>query len=323
MLSRVAESLYWMARYLERSENTARLINTTTQMQLDLPRGASLGWDVLLKVAGLYQPFFEFYTEANEANIMRFLIEDERNPSSIQSCVRHARENTRTFREVLPTEIWERVNSLYLYVQKHAALAVVGRGQRYQVLNTVIENRQSILGLLIGSMSHDIAYQFIRLGRNLERADMTTRILDINSAVLTPGGDMLPEPIQERLWMSVLTALSAYQMYRRHVGMHVLPGKVVTYMLNNPDFPRTVAHCLGEIESCLAVLPHHTLPMQASRRAWRRISGMKVNGLTPVVLHEYLEQIQADLAAIHDEVSAQYFYLHQRQTQQMAAAANQ
>lgn len=323
MLSRVAESLYWMARYLERSENTARLINTTTQMQLDLPRDASLGWDVLLKVAGLYQPFFECYTEVNEANIMRFLIEDERNPSSIQSCVRHARENTRTFREVLPTEIWERVNSLYLFVQKNAAHAVIGRGQRYQFLSTVIENRQSILGLLMGSMSHDVAYQFIKLGRNLERADMTTRILDVNSAVLTPGGDMLPEPIQERLWMSVLTALSAYQMYRRHVGMHVHSGQVVTYMLNNQDFPRTVVHCLAEIEGCLASLPHHAMPMQATRRAWRRVSSMKVSGLTPVVLHEYLEQIQADLAAMHDAVSEQYFFLHQRQPEQMAAAANQ
>lgn len=323
MLSRVAESLYWMARYLERSENTARLINTTTQMQLDLPRAASLGWDVLLKVAGLYQPFFEFYTEANEANIMCFLIEDGRNPSSIQSCVSHARENTRTFREVLPTEIWERVNSLYLYVQKNATHAVLGRGQRYQFLNTVIENRQSILGLLMGSMSHDIAYQFIKLGRNLERADMTTRILDVNSAVLTPGGDMLPEPIQERLWMSVLTALSAYQMYRRHVGMHVHPDQVATYMLNDQDFPRTVVHCLSEIEGCLAALPHHVAPMRAVRVASRRVTGMKVEGLTPVVLHEYLDQVQTDLAAIHNRVSEQYFYLHQVQSTPITASAKQ
>lgn len=123
--------------------------------------------------------------------------------------------------------------------------------------------------------------------------------------------------------MSVLTALSAYQMYRRHVGMHVLPDQVVTYMLNNQDFPRTVVHCLSEIEGCLAALPHHAAPMQAARRAWRRVTSMKVAGLTPVVLHEYLEQIQADLAAIHDELSDQYFYLHQRQQQDMAAVANQ
>jgi len=311
-----------MARYLERSENTARLINTTTKLLLDLPRGASFGWDVLLKVAGLDKLFRETYSEANEANIMRFLITDARNPSSILACTRLARENTRTFREVLPNEMWERINSLYLYVKENAPRAESGRGQRYQVLNTIIEGRQSIVGLLMGSMSHDLAYQFIKLGRNLERADMTTRILDVNSAILTPGGNVLPEPIQERIWMSVLTALSAYQMYRRHVGVHVHPDKVVPYMLTNQEFPRTVLHCLGEIEGCLASLPHHLSPMRAVRRAWRRVAGMKVEGLVPVVLHEYLDQIQSDLAAIHTSVSDQYFYLHQSQTQ-TATASNQ
>ena len=323
MLSRVAENLYWMARYLERSENTARLINTTTKLLLDLPRGASFGWDVLLKVAGLDALFSESYDEANEANIMRFLIEDERNPSSIMACTRLARENTRTFREVLPNEMWERINSLYLYVKANAAKAVSGRGQRYQVLNTIIEGRQSIVGLLMGSMSHDLAYQFIKLGRNLERADMTTRILDVNSAILTPGGNVLSEPIQERLWMSVLTALSAYQMYRRHVGVHVRPGQVVTYMLTNQDFPRTVVHCLSEIEGCLASLPHHLAPMSTVRRSWRRVSSMKVEGLTPVVLHEYLDQIQTDLAAIHNSVSDQYFYRHYQPPAPLAAVSNQ
>jgi uncharacterized alpha-E superfamily protein len=323
MLSRVAENLYWMARYLERSENTARLINTTTKLLLDLPRGASFGWDILLKVAGLDQLFHETYDEADETNIMRFLISDERNPSSILSCTRHARENTRTFREVLPTEMWERINALYLYVNENAAKAVSGRGQRYQVLNTIIEGRQSIVGLLMGSMSQDLAYQFLKLGRNLERADMTTRILDVNSAILTPGGNVLPEAIQERLWMSVLTALSAYQMYRRHVGMHVRPAQVVTFMLADQAFPRTVVHCLAEIESCLAALPHNLAPMRAVRKASRRAAGMKVEGLSPVVLHEYLDQIQADLAAIHDSVSDQYFHPHYQAPVALAQASNQ
>lgn len=323
MLARMAENLYWMSRYLERSENTARLINTTTNLLLDLPRSASLGWEVLLKVVGLDKLFSETYTEANETNIMHFLIEDIRSPSSILAYTRMARENTRTLREVLPNEMWERINGIYLYARANAAKAVLGRTQRYQVLNTIIEGNQATVGLLMGSMSHDLAYQLLKLGRNLERADMTTRILDVNSAVLTPGGHLLPEPIQERLWMSVLTALSAYPMYRRHVGMHVRPAQVVTYMLKDQTFPRTVMHCLGEIEACLAALPNHLAPMQAVRRAWRRVSGMKVEGLTPVVLHEYLDQIQADLAAIHESVSEQYFYRQYPVASPAATAVNQ
>ncbi|MDD4880995.1 MAG: alpha-E domain-containing protein [Gallionellaceae bacterium] len=310
MLSRVAESLYWMTRYLERAENTARLINSSTQVLLDLPKGAHFGWDVLISVAGLQDQVKKRGIKLDEASIMRFLIEDEENPSSILSSIQFARENTRTFREVLPMEIWERINGMYLYIRQSAKKATRGRGERYEVLNGVIERRQSIVGLLMGSMSHDIAYQFLKLGRNLERADMTTRIVDVNSAVVLPTDPVLAVPAMERLWMSTLNALSAYQMYRCHVGVHVRAHDVVQFLLKDPHFPRTVHHCLDEIEGCLSVLPSNQEAMRAARHAWRRLDRMNLNGLAPVVLHEYLDQVQADLGAIHDAVSRHYFYLH-------------
>lgn len=311
MLSRVAENLYWMARYLERAENTARLINSTTQVLLDLPKGARFGWDILIRVVGLDDLYHAKYAQADEYGIVRFLIQDEDNPSSILSSIRHARENSRTFREVLPTEFWERVNALYLYIQRNASRTTQSRSQRYEVLSHVIEARQSIVGLITGSMSHDVAYQFIKLGRNIERADMTTRIVDVNSAVLLPEDRVVAGPALERLWMATLLALSAYQMYRRHVAVHVRGPEVVNFLLKDPHFPRTVRHCLDEIEGCLSVLPHHTAPMQAARRAWRRLEHMRLDDLAPHVLHEYLDQVQADLGAIHAAVSRQYFYLHQ------------
>jgi uncharacterized alpha-E superfamily protein len=299
-----------MTRYLERAENTARLINSSTQVLLDLPKGASFGWDVLIRVVGLDHQVRERGIKLDEASIMAFLIEDEDNPSSILSSIHYARENTRTFREVLPMEIWERINGLYLYIRQNAKRATHGRSERYEVLNSVIERRQSIVGLLAGSMSHDIAFQFLKLGRNLERADMTTRIVDVNSAVLLPTDEGLAVPAMERLWMSTLNALSAYQMYRRHVGVHVRAHDVVLFLLKDPHFPRTVHHCLNEIEGCLSVLPEHELAMKAARQAYRRLDMMKLDGLAPVVLHEYLDQVQADLSAIHEAVSQQYFYLH-------------
>jgi uncharacterized alpha-E superfamily protein len=324
MLSRVAENLYWMARYLERAENTARLINTTTQVLLDLPRRASFGWDILLKVAGLDRSFVELYHQPNEANIMRFLIQDERNPSAIVTSIRGARENARTFREILPKEFWERVNGLYLFMREHARSAAQSRAQRYDVLNQVIERCQSLVGLLAGCMSHDLAYQFIELGRNIERADMTTRIVDINSAVLLPRGDPTMEPLQERLWMSVLKALSAYQMYRRHVDVHVRGHDVLSFLLLDSHFPRTVRHCLGKIDESLSILPNHAEAMKTVRRAWRRLMGLRWEGLTPAVLHEYLDQIQADLGAVHVAVSNQYYYQqYQRQELSPARAVNE
>jgi len=311
MLSRVAENLYWMARYLERAENTARFINSTTQLLLDLPRGASFGWDVLLRVAGLDDLYGRTYGEPNEEDIMRFLIQDEENPSSIASSIHCARENTRNFREVLPREFCERGNSLYLFVRANAADAARSRSQRYAVLDGVIERRQSIVGLLMGTMSHDVAYQFIELGRNVERADMTTRIVDVNSAVLLPSDGAVSRAVLERLWMGTLKALSAYQMYRRHVGVHIEGAGVVHFVLTDSHFPRSVVHCLSEIEGCLAALPNSAGAMKTMRTAWRRLEQMRFEGLPPVVLHDYLDQVQADLGGIHAAVAQQYFYLHQ------------
>ena len=316
MLSRVAENLYWMGRYLERAENTARFINSTTQVLLDLPRDAAFGWDVLLKVAGLDHEFASRYQRADEDSLMPFLIEDEENPSSILTSIHNARENARTVREVLPMELWERINSLYLYIRENAARAKEGRGPRNEVLLGVIGRRESIIGLLTGSMSRDVAYQLIKLGRNIERADMTTRIVNVNSAVKLPADPALASLTTLRMWISTLNALSAYQMYRNHVGVHVRANEVVNYLLKNPHFPRTVLHCLGEIEGCLSVLPDHSAAMKKVRQAWRRVQAMQLDDLKPIVLHEYLDQVQSDLAGVHGAVAKQYFHLHHQSAEQ-------
>ena len=319
MLSRVAENLYWMTRYLERAENTARLINATTQVLLDLPRGASFGWDVLPKVAGLDRLFQDTYAAADEPSIMRFLVSDERNPSSIVSCVRCARENCRTLREVLPRLAWERINALSLFVSDRAA-AAVERTYRYEVLEELIERRQSVVGLLADCMSDDIAHQFIKLGRYLERADMTTRIVDIHAAVLVPRQQAPEDPAIGLLWMAVLKSLHAYQMYRRHVSVHVRSADVVNYLLKDAHFPRAVRRCLDEVETCLAVLPHNRRPLKLLRVAQRRLDQMRVESLEPTLRHEYLDAVQSDIAAVHAEIAAEYFQPHEKSGPLTAAA---
>ncbi|QIK38140.1 alpha-E domain-containing protein [Caldichromatium japonicum] len=312
MLSRVAENLYWMARYLERADNTARFINSVTQMLLDLPRGASFGWDVLLKVAGLDELYAQYHDDERESDIIRFLIQDERNPSSILASIQCARENTRTFREVVPMELWERINGLYLYVRDQAEHATQGRSQRYALLDGVIEHQQAITGLLMGSMSQDLAYQFIKLGRNLERADMTTRILDVNSAVRLPAEASAAQFARERLWVTTLNALSAYLMYRRHVGMDVAGASVLRYLLCDKHFPRSVAHCLGEIEDCLAQLVDYQEPLRLARALWRRLETIDCAVYADTErLHHDMDRIQAELGALHAAISQRYFYRYQ------------
>ena len=323
MLSRVAENLYWMTRYLERAENTARLINTTTQVLLDLPRGASFGWDVLLKVMGLDEQFAATHAEPDEISITRFLILDEDNRSSIVAGVRAARENCRTLREVLPREAWERVNSLYLFTKEIAPQAL-GRARRYNVLDEIIARRQAIVGLLTGCTSHDVGYQFMKLGRYLERADMTTRIIDVNTAVLVPRHQVPEDPAIGLLWIAVLKSLSAYQMYRRHISVHIRAEDAVNFLMRDTRFPRTVRFCLNEIEACLAVLPHHAEPLKAARVAQRRLETMRLAGLAADVRHQYLDVVQGDLARIHDTIARAYFHLHaQPQAESMGLAVAQ
>ncbi|MDD2686583.1 MAG: alpha-E domain-containing protein [Gallionella sp.] len=311
MLARAAENLYWMARYLERVENTARLINSTTHVLLDLPLGATFGWENLVEIAGLDNLFEQNYPEADEQAIMRFLIEDTRNPSSILSCVQYARENTRTLREVLPAEMWERINSLYLYVRDNATIACRSRRERYMVLNSIIEQRHAIVGLVSGTMAHDMAYQIIKLGRNLERADMTTRIIDLNSAVQYPQDGALHETLMERVWMGTLNSLSAYQTYRRLVSMRVDNNGVVAFLLHDMRFPRSVEHSLSEMESCFKLLPKSQQLQQLTAQLRHKTAQHITDNLDALALHEYLDLLQADLGEIHNALTQNYFHAYQ------------
>jgi len=310
MLARAAENLYWMARYLERVENTARLINSTTHVLLDLPLGATFGWANLVEAAGLDELFQQNYPQADEQAIMRFLIEDVRNPSSILSCVQYARENTRTLREVLPAEMWERINSLYLYLRENAAIACRSRRDRYIVLNNIIEQRHAIVGLVSGTMAHDLAYQIIKLGRSVERADMTTRILDLNSAIQFPSDSVLNETLTERIWMSTLNSLSAYQTYRRLISMHVRRGDVIDFLIHDMRFPRSVEHCLSEIESCLKLMPRSQQLLQLAIRIRHELSRHSTKNLSDEALHQYLDQLQAKLAEVHNTLTRHYFHAY-------------
>lgn len=306
MLSRVAENLYWMTRYMERAEDTARLINAVTLMSLDMPQDVRFGWDTLLRVAGLDRLFYTHYREANEAAVIRFLQRDDANPSSILACITRARENTRTFREVLPWECWEWVNELYLYTRSNLTHDL-DRRRRYEVLQAIIRRRQSIVGLLSGTMSRDVAFQFLRLGRNIERADMTTRIVDVSCAVIIPSGDPTAAQYGDLLWMNILKALSAYQMYRRYVSVHADRQKVVEFVLRNREFPRTIFHCLNEIVEVLRSLPQPGLPLAVVQDVLGSVEAAPSNELSGTHLHQLTDVIQLGLARLDNALRRQYF----------------
>jgi uncharacterized alpha-E superfamily protein len=310
MLSRVAENLYWFGRYVQRAENTARLVNVNTYLLLDLPRRVPFGWTPVLEILAAQDRFATLYDETSEPNVVRFLVMDERNPGSILSAVRRARGIMRQSRDVMPREVWERINDLYLLVQAQGEKAC-SRRWRHDVLSQVINGTILITGLLISSMSRDVGFQFLRLGSSLEQADMTTRILDVRSANLIQSlrADEL-RPFQSIQWMSVLKSLTAYQMYRRHVRMRVSARSVARFLLQDPEFPRSVLFCLERTASTLAHLP--MLP--AVRGAQRALAGVTARvrdadivNLVEDGLSDFLDDVQRDLAAFGGAVSDAYF----------------
>ncbi len=180
MLSRVAERVYWMSRYLERAQDTARLTRTYSHLIMDLPKGAEPPWHIMVDILDAQVAFAAKYRQGSEKNVLKFLIADQTNPASIPFSIRAARENVRTTRDVLPDEAWELVNELYLYVKDNAE-GSAGRRLRYDFLSEVISRCQMINGLLMDSLSRDHAYGFVKLGRLVECAEMTTRIIDVGA----------------------------------------------------------------------------------------------------------------------------------------------
>ena len=238
VLSRVAERVYWLTRYLERTENTARILRAYFLLHLDLPRESSLGWNIPLKVTSSDDSYNKRYKRLQEQQVIRYLISDLNNPNSLISSIHRARENVRTTREILPSELWELINELYSFSQEKVTDAVVRHG-RYEYLEKVIGNCQQITGLFSSVMTRGITYQFVRMGRNLERADMTTRVIDIGASSLMPSSRE-SSPYDDLIWVSLLRSLNGFQMYRQSRSRKVEASSIIEFLILNKLFPRAV-----------------------------------------------------------------------------------
>lgn len=320
MLSKVAERVYWTARYLERIESTARLISIYDMLLFDLPRSVKLGWYNLVTINQLEEIFSAQYTVRDERNVVKFMIGDESNPSSIVSSLRCIRENVRTTRDVVPEETWELTNELSIYVQDNLQQGI-NRSKRHDFLENIIKGCQQILGLLYGNMPHDAAWEFLRLGRNLERADMTTRNLDAGiAAILEMQDDQSVINSRQIIWGNVLRSLNADQSYRRSTHMAVNGAAVVEYLLENNEFPRSIAHCMNAVSTSCNALP-------GSEAIAGKIAEINNNLFTLTdythldeSFREYLNTLQIQLGNIHQLISATWFPVQvQMQSQQLSS----
>ena len=306
MLSRVAERIYWGSRYLERVENTARLVSVYDNLLFDLPRDTNIGWYNLIVINSSTESFNERYKVQDERNVVKFLLADDSNTSSMLTSLKQVKENIRTTRDVVPQDTWELINELDLFARNNIRKGI-NRTDRHQFLNTIIKHCQEINGLFESAMSRDATWQFMMLGRNIERADMTTRILDAGASIMLQPNEGTSINLSQVVWGNVLRSLSAYMNYRRSIRTQVQSSKVARFLLEDPHFPRTIAFCLEEIESAIKKLPRPEKTL-SGLKALKELNYPLENG-NPLneEFRDYLNDLQIQVCELHNEFSENWF----------------
>jgi uncharacterized alpha-E superfamily protein len=307
MLSRVAERVYWVARYIERVENTARMILVHSNLMYDLPKKIDMSWYRLIELTSSEALFAEFYDTKTEKNVMQMLLVDPRNPASLVSSLRYARENVRTTRDILPKETWNQINQLHLLLKSREA-DVQTRSKRNALMEEVIQLCQAMVGMFSGTLSQDETFAFLVLGRNLERADMTSRILDEGGFFL--GQQKHLEQVQAYenvLWANVLRSVSGYLMYRQHVQTQIQGEDVVRFLLNDEKFPRSVNQCLKTIQNTLNWLPDGGGVVEQVQVVTDYLNQWTQFEAGSKELHDYLDHIQQELMLLNQRIYQAWF----------------
>ena len=310
MLSRVADSLYWIHRYLERAEHIARFLEVSEAMALDCPPGSAEPWLPLVDATGDRRRFDQGYPAGRPADVIRFLLHDLENPNSIVSCIAMARENARQIRDVITTEMWEQINDLHWSLQEGEAIWTEPVQEQ---LRSIRQGCQIFYGIADSSLSRDLSWLFSQLGRLIERADKTSRILDVKYFLLLPSPEEVGGVLDELQWITLLRTAGAYQMYRQSMQQAITPASVANFLLLDPVFPRSVRFCLQGISDTLQQI--QTQPVQAAPddldclrgQLLSRWSYVRIDALIDTGLHEAIDQLQRDLNQLHDLIQARYF----------------
>jgi uncharacterized alpha-E superfamily protein len=305
LLSRVADSVYWMARYIERAENVARFIGVNLNLQLDLPMEPAQQWQPLIDTSGDIQEFKERYGEATQASVIEFLAYDAANSNSIASCLRAARENARSVRETISSEMWTQVNSMYLDMQAHRRMP--DPAQLPEIFRAIRLGCHLFQGITDATMSHGEAWHFVRMGRKLERADKTSRILDVKYFILLPSARSVGTPYDDIHWSAVLKSVSGFGMYRKKHG-RISPRDIVDFLLMDREFPRSVRFCVHCADESLHEITGS--PMGSFVYPSEQVMGLlraeldftSVECILTGGLHQYLDRLQEKMNMIDNSI---------------------
>ncbi len=304
MLSRVGDSTYWMGRYIERAENNARLLDVNVQMLLDFEnRGGATErqfWRPILSTLEDTELFAELHGEFTASAVLEYVTFETRNPNSILSCINHARENARAVRDQISSEMWEKVNETWLYFKDGSAQRAF-RANSHAFYEKVTEASQLFQGVTDATMTHGEAWRFIQAGKYIERADSTSRILDLKYHILLPSGEQVGGSVDISQWLSLLRSCSGMEAYLKIRKGNVTSWGVAEFLICHAGFPRSIRFSVDRLDECL----HEISGTEAGHFANEpeRLSGLlrsqldyaTVDGIFAVGLHEYLDGVQARL----------------------------
>ena len=316
MLSRVADSIFWMSRYIERAENVARFIDVNMQLAMDVgaqTATAAEQWAPLVITTGDNELYTELYGEPDQRNAMEFLTFDVRNPNSILSCLSAARENARTVREMISSSMWEELNKFYLMVRSAKGNTdLLDSG--YEFFKQVKLASHLLEGITVATMSHGEAWHFARMGRLLERADKTSRILDVKYYVLLPKPSDVGTPLDTVQWSALLESASALEMYRKKFG-RITPVDVADFLILDREFPRAIHFCLIKSEDSLLRITggqhgrFRSVAEKSHGRLRANLDYMQIGEIIDQGLHEFIDAFQIQLNKAGDAIHDTFFAL--------------
>ena len=305
MLSRAAERVYWTGRYLERAENTARIVQQYSQLLLDLPDEVGVGWLELVRIVGAMDAFRASGKSDTETGILEFLLADNDGSTSLAHSLRMARENIRNTRDLLPHEAWESVNELYQETRRSLGPAASGE-DRFEVLAECVGECQKINGILTGTVSHHSPYHFLTLGQSLERADMTSRIIEVAAAYIQHN-ERLVRRYGSSLWTNVLKSVSAFQMYRQYCQRQVQGIRVIDFLLCDRALPRSIAFCVDSARSSCAALPRGETASATLDDLDSLLQPIPADQVRAADVTDLMDTVQLRLGEVHGAVAATWF----------------
>ncbi len=311
LLSRVADALYWAGRYIERADDTARLVWGFTEGIVDMPVSVVSSWEPLLATTGTQDPFRAKYgSDVSERSIVSFLLADAENPGCVLQSIVHARENLRSCRDVIPQFAWTVLNDLSMYATANQADGIARQG-RARFVERIRRDVERVHGIVNTTMIRDAAYNFWMLGQWLERADMTTRVLGVQAAELVDAAhaasraSIVAEHVEVQ-WMTVLRSVSGRQMYQRATREPINGLAVLDFLLHSKAFPRSVQFCVDAMEEHLDWLPRSSEVRPVLGAVRTELSRPVVDVSDGTALDASMDRIQVALAQLGRQIITTY-----------------